>query len=44
VQMGDHKIQGMQSYMEALGQFKSGQTIDVTVLRNGQPVTMKLTF
>lgn len=44
VQMDEYKIQGMQSYMEALGQFKSGQTIDVTVLRNGQPVKMKLTF
>jgi len=42
--MGDHKIQSMQSYMEALSHFKSGQTIDVTVNRNGQPLVIKLTF
>lgn len=44
VQMGEHKIQGMQSYMEALSKFKSGQTIEVTVMRAGKPVKMKLTF
>jgi len=43
-QLGEFKIQGMQSYMEALSKFKSGQTVSVTVLRNGTPVTMMLTF
>ena len=43
-QMGSEKINGMQSYMEALSKFKSGQTITVTVLRDGKPVQVKLTF
>jgi aminopeptidase YwaD len=44
VQLGEYKIQGMQSYMEALSKFKSGQTVEVTVLRGGEPVKMPLTF
>ncbi len=44
IQLGEHKITGMQTYMEALSKSKSGETVDVTVLRNGEPVTMKLTF
>lgn len=43
-QLGEHKIQGMQSYMEALSKFKPGQTIDVTIIRNGTPVKLTLTF
>ncbi|MBS1783125.1 MAG: M28 family peptidase [Bacteroidetes bacterium] len=44
IQLGDTKILGMQSYMEALGKAKSGQTTTVTVLRNGKPVKLKVTF
>ncbi len=44
IQLGDIKVSGMQSYMEALSKFKSGQTVKVTVLRNGKPVEMQLTF
>ncbi|HRO41816.1 MAG TPA: M28 family peptidase [Flavipsychrobacter sp.] len=43
-QLGEYKIQGMQSYMEALSKFKSGQTVEVTVLRDGQPINLQLTF
>jgi Zn-dependent M28 family amino/carboxypeptidase len=43
-QLGDQKVNGMQSYMEALSKFKSGQTVTVEVLREGKPVKMKLTF
>lgn len=44
VQMGELKIQGMQSYMEALGMFKVGDTTEVTVLREGKPLKMSVTF
>jgi membrane-associated protease RseP (regulator of RpoE activity) len=44
IQLGEYKIQGMQSYMEALSKFKSGQTVDVTVMRSGKPLTFSLTF
>ncbi len=44
IKLGEHEIKGMQSYMEALSKSKSGETVDVTVLREGKPVTMKLTF
>jgi hypothetical protein len=43
-QMGSEKVNGMQSYMEALSKFKTGQTITVTVIRDGKPVELKLTF
>lgn len=44
IQMEDKKIQGMQSYMEALASFKSGQTIKITVMREGKPMVLNLTF
>jgi len=44
VKLGGFEIKGLQSYMEALSKFKSGQTVDVTVTRDGKPVKMKLTF
>ena len=44
IRLGEYKIQGMQSYMEALSKFKSGQTVDVTVRRGTETLTMKLTF
>lgn len=43
-QMGEYKVNGMQSYMEALSKLKSGETIDVTVQRDGKPVKMKATL
>jgi hypothetical protein len=44
VKLGEYKIKGLQSYMEALSKYNSGQTVEVTVLRGGKPVKMKLTF
>lgn len=44
IQLGDHKIAGMQSYMEALSKFNKGDNTKVTVLRNGQQVELPLQF
>ena len=44
IQLGDTKIQGMQSYMEALSRLKEGDKSNVTVLRKGQSVTMPIDF
>jgi Zn-dependent M28 family amino/carboxypeptidase len=43
-QLGEHKIGGMQSYMEALAKFKEGDSTEVTVLREGKPLQLKLRF
>ena len=44
IQMGEHKIKDIFAYMNALGKFESGQTIDVVVLRKDEEVKVKLTF
>ncbi len=44
IQLGEYKIQGMQTYMEALGKFVPGDKTNVTVMRNGKPVTMPIEF
>lgn len=44
IQLGEHKIAGMQSYMEALSKFSKGDSTTVTVLRNGEQVTLPLQF
>ncbi|RYZ52862.1 MAG: M28 family peptidase [Sphingobacteriales bacterium] len=43
-QLGEFKINSIQSYMEALSKFKSGQTVTVTLTRNGKTMNMPLTF
>lgn len=43
-QIGDVKIQGMQSYMEALGKFSPGDKTTVKVTRGGKPLSMPLEF
>ena len=43
-QMGDLEIVDMMSYMKALSVFERGQTIKITVQRNGESVTTDLTF
>lgn len=43
-QLGDLKIGGMQSYMEALGSFKPGQTVPLKIQRNGKTETLSVTF
>ena len=44
IQMGDLKIKNIEDYMGALGKFEKGQTIDVVVKRNGETVTLPVTF
>ena len=42
--MGDRKIVDMMSYMKALGAFNPGETIKVTVEREGKKVEKDVTF
>ena len=42
--LGDIKINGMQSYMEALGKFKPGESTQVTVIRGGKEISMPIEF
>ena len=44
IRMGEREIVDMNSYMEALGAFEPGETIDVVVLRKGVEKTIKVTF
>lgn len=44
VQLGDYKVQGMQTYMEALGKFASGDKTTVTVMREGKTVVLPIEF
>ena len=44
IQMGEYKINDIQDYMKALGNFEGGQTIDVVVKRGEEEVTLKVTF
>lgn len=44
VKMGDLEIADMMGYMEALGSFEEGQTIQVEVLRDGKKITKTVTF
>jgi aminopeptidase YwaD len=43
-QMGEHKVNGMQGYMEALSHFSTGDSTEVTVIRDGKPMQVKVTF
>jgi len=42
IQLGDYKISGIQSYMDALSKFSPGDKTNVTVQRNGKPMTMPI--
>ncbi|MBK9195114.1 MAG: M28 family peptidase [Flavobacteriales bacterium] len=44
VKLGSQDVTDMMSYMKALGFFNKGETTQVTVLREGKPVTMDITF
>jgi S1-C subfamily serine protease len=44
VQLGDHPVTDMMSYMKALSMFKKGETTVVTYMRNKKKETVKLTF
>ena len=40
--LGDIKINGMQSYMEALGKFKPGDKTNVVFTRDGKEMTLPI--
>jgi len=40
--LGDYKINGMQSYMEALGKFQPGDKTEVTISRNGKEMVLPI--
>ena len=40
--LGDVKVQGMQSYMEALGKFSPGDATQVTVIRDGKELVLPI--
>jgi hypothetical protein len=44
VQMGEHKVTEMMSYMRALAAFEKGDEVKVTVMRNGKAKKKKVTF
>jgi len=44
IQMGEHEIRGIQTYMEALGKFTEGEKTTITILREGKKMTMPLEF
>ncbi len=44
IKMGELEIVDMMSYMKALGEFEPGQTVNVTVLRDGKELIKKVTF
>lgn len=44
IQMGEHKVDGMMSYMEALSKFESGDHVMVKVKRGEEVVEAEVTF
>lgn len=44
IQLGDNKITGMQTYMEALGKFAEGDKTQVKVMRDGKEVSLPIEF
>jgi hypothetical protein len=44
IQLGEHKVTDMMSYMKALSMFKKGETTVVTYMRNNKKETVNLTF
>ena len=44
VKMGKFEVTDMMSYMECLSKFEKGQTVIVTVERNGSPLEVAVTF
>jgi hypothetical protein len=43
-ELGGYKVQGIQSYMEALGKLKSGEEVEATILRNGSLMVVKVSL
>jgi aminopeptidase YwaD len=44
VQMGEHKIENVYNYMDALGKFQKGQESTVVVKRGTEEITLKIAF
>ena len=44
VKMADLEVVDMMSYMKCLSKFEKGQTIDITIVRDGKEIMKKLTF
>lgn len=44
IQLGDNKVNGMQTYMEALGKFAEGDKATVKFIRNGKEMSAPLEF
>ena len=42
VKLGDIKVMGMQTYMEALGKFTPGDKTQVTILRDGKELVLPI--
>ncbi|REJ80210.1 MAG: PDZ domain-containing protein [Bacteroidetes bacterium] len=44
IQMGEHKVHDMMSYMKALSKFSKGQTVKVKILRGNKEMEKDVTF
>ncbi len=44
IQIGDHTIKDMQTYMEALGKFEKGQQVPVKIIRSKEEKIVQVTF
>ncbi|MDC8001857.1 M20/M25/M40 family metallo-hydrolase [Aequorivita todarodis] len=44
IKMGDYEVTDMMSYMKSLSKFEKGQTVNVTIERNGEPIMVEVTF
>lgn len=44
MKLGGYDIEDIYGYMEALSKFEKGQTTDCVVLRNGETITLKVTW
>ena len=44
VQMGEHKIENVYNYMDALGKFQKGQESTIIVKRGTEELTLKIVF
>ncbi len=42
--VGDFEVVDIYDFMDSLGSFSNGDTVDVLILREGEPMTVKLTF
>ncbi len=44
LQLGEHKVTGMQTYMEALGKFAEGDKTEVKIMREGKEIVLPIEF